>query len=160
VGNNQSQIRSFLEEFSMYCPDTYGLVANAYTPEFSASLDCVTYADLINTAAALAQYMGHLQFYGNRYNAEVSKLTTRLEVRVSETIARIAKDAKITDRTSSQVRKAKAFEADPTLKDLEADLKEKAARASLFEYMPQAIREYLNVIKLEIKTRQEKGVLS
>lgn len=157
---NNSNIKTFLQEFSLYCPDPYGLVAQGYSPEFSSSLAFVSYADLINTAAAIAQYMTHLQFYGNSYASEVSKLNTKLELQIAETIARITESAKITDRTSSQVRKAKAFEANPDLKKLEQELKEKEARAALFDYMPQAVREYLNVIKLEIKTRQEKGVLS
>ena len=151
----KEQLRSFLDEFLQYYPDPHGLVATSYTPDFLASLGIQPYQQLIVVADALAQFVAHIRFYGNQKYSELSVLKSQFEKQLALTVSDISTEEKITDRTPSQFRFAKALRANPQLSDLYDRITQIEKQARLYDYMPDAIREHLNIIKLEIKTRQE-----
>lgn len=152
---SDQQFKSFLDEFLEYYPDPHGVVAASYDSNFMSTLPYQPYPKLIITADALAQFIAHIRFYGNQVNSELSVLRSQYEKQLAITISNIADKEKITDRTPSQLRMAKAFKSDPSLSDLYDRIELKEKKAKLYDFMPDAIREHLNIIKLEIKTRQE-----
>lgn len=154
--SEKQQNKTFLEEFSHYYPDPGNYVAESYSPEFLQSLAYQPYAKLIVIADALAQFVAHIRFYANQENARLSFLRGQYEQKISDIMVAKYRSKELTDRTPSQARNALVMESDPELKSLHQEILKAEQKARMFDYMPDAIREHLNVLKLEIKTRQER----
>ena len=146
----EERLRSFDEALLEGYSDPGELVKIGLSPEFAASLPQQSHSILSTTALALARFASHVQYFGNQYAARASNLKRTLEYQKAKTIGGLEFKAKDTDKS----KLARAYEVNSKLLDLEQELAEAEEQAKHYDRMPEAIHEYINIIKYELRYKQ------
>lgn len=153
-------IKGFEEDLLAEYADFGGLVQLGLSSAFSASIAQQSYDVLISCALALARFVVHLQVLGNKAQADVSILRRKLDFAKIKTIGTIEGfKVKDTDKT----KLAKAYTINPGLEEMERQLYEAEEKAYYYDRLPEAIRDMINIIKYELRRKEqerEKGNLN
>ena len=149
------KVRAFDDELLDGYPDPGGLVKLSLSPRFAASLSQQPHEVLISCALSLARFVSHIQFFGNKYQAEVTHLKRTLESTRAKTIGGLEFKPRETDKAKI----AAAYASNPRLTELEAELAEAERKAKYYEKMPDAFRDMINVMKYEIRRKEQEKEL-
>ena len=124
-----------------------------YQPNFAASLAQQPHTVLISCAYALGRFVSHVQFFGNHYQAQVTHLKRTLESTKAKTIGGLQFKPRETDKAKI----AAAYAANPELPRLEKELADAEKKAKYYEKMPDTFRELINVMKYEIRRKEQES---
>lgn len=149
--SNEHLLTTFDQELLEGYPDTGDFVRLSLSPQFAGSIDQQPYEVLIACAYNLGRFISHVQFFGNKYQAKVTHLKRMLEANKARTIGRLEFKAKDTDRT----KQAAAYQANPELYELEKELDLAEQKAKHYEKMPEVLREMVNIIKYELRRKEQ-----
>lgn len=152
MDNYTEKAKRFEQELLEGYPDAGDLVRLSLSPEFGASIAQQPYETLISCAYSLARFVTHLQTFGNRYQADVSILKRKLDFKKARAIGNLdGLKSKDTDKT----KMARAYAENPELEELEDQLSEAEQKAKYYEKIPDAVRELINVIKYELRKKEQ-----
>lgn len=148
---SKEKTKWFVEELLKGYPDPEDLVARGFSDEFILGISFIQDELLSMTMLALSRFLCHIQFFGNQTKAGVINLRRKLEGTKYQTISSL-KD--ITDRSTSAQMTAKAYASNPDLYTMEKELALLEERAEYYNYMPERIQEYIQVLKYEMRRRE------
>jgi hypothetical protein len=151
VSNYTDKVKRFEEELLEGYADPGDLVNLSLSPQFAASMGQQTHGVLISCAAALTRFAAHIQFFGNKARAEVTHLRRTLEYTKAKTIGGLDFNARDTDKAKA----AAAYKNNPDLERLDKSLAEAEQRSIYYEKMPDVILDLVNVIKYEIRRKEQ-----
>lgn len=134
-------------------PDVDNLVEQSFSDAFIRSVAYQPDELISITLAALSRFLSHIQFFGNQMQAESAKLKRYYEGQYYLTASKL-KD--VTDRTSSHIMRTRAYQANPELQKIEERLADAEEKAKYYERMPERISEHLQVLKYELKRRENR----
>ena len=152
MDNYTTKIKKFDEELLEGYPDAGDLVRLSLSPQFGASLAQQSYETLISCAYSLARFVIHLQVFGNRSQADVSILKRKLDFAKAKTIGNMEG---IKPKDTDKTKLARAYNENPELELLEKQLTEAEEKAKYYEKIPEAVRELINVIKYELRKKEQ-----
>jgi hypothetical protein len=133
-------------------PDMGGYVGLSLSPPFVGSVPQQPYDVLECCAYALGRFVCHIQSFGNQYAARASKLKRQLDIKRAKAIGNLC-DVKSKDTDKSKL--ARAYSENPELGQLEEELADMEERARHYEKMPDAFRELINIIKYELRRKEQ-----
>jgi hypothetical protein len=134
-------------------PDVDNLVQQSFSDDFIRSVAYQPDELISITLAALSRFLSHVQFFGNQLQAESAKLKRYYEGQYYLTASKL-KD--VTDRTSNHIMRTRVYQANPELPKIEERLADAEEKAKYYERMPERISEHLQVLKYELKRRENR----
>jgi hypothetical protein len=134
-------------------PDVDYRVLNSFSNEFIQTVPFIPEELLCITMSALSRFLCHVQFFGNQLQSEVSRLKRYFEGQKFLTMSKLTG---VTDRTTGNLLMAMAYKANPELNLIEEHLAVAEERAKYYERMPERISEHIQVLKYELKRRENK----
>lgn len=141
----------FVDELLKNYPDVDGLVQQSFSDNFIRIVPYVHEEIISITLAALSRFLSHVQFFGNQLQAEAARLKRYYEGQKYLTISGLEG---ITDRTSGNVMMIRAYKANPELQKIEERMADAEEKAKYYERMPERISEHIQVLKYELKRRE------
>lgn len=153
MGEYTHKIREFDEELLEGYPDQGDLVRLSLSPSFAGSMSQQPHHVLIACAGALARFVIHVQHFGNQYQAQVTHLKRNLESLKARTIGGMEFKARETDKAKI----AAAYAEEPRLAQMEEELALAERKAKYYDKMPDAFRDLINVIKYEIRRKEQEN---
>jgi hypothetical protein len=134
-------------------PDVDNLVQQSFSDDFIRTVPYLPDEKISITLAALSRFLSHTQFFGNQLQADAAKLKRYYEGQYYLTASKL-KD--VTDRTSSHIMRTRVYQANPELPKIEDRLADAEEKAKYYERMPERISEHLQVLKYELKRRENR----
>jgi hypothetical protein len=150
---NEQQRKWFLTILLDGYPDVDSLVEKSFSDNFIRAIayEPSEYISIILTA--LSRFLCHVQFFSNQLQAQVARLKRQIDGQ--RYIAMSSLDG-VTDRTTNAQITAKLYKANPNIAKLEEDLAGIEEQARYYEKMPDRINEHIQVIKYELRRREQR----
>jgi hypothetical protein len=134
-------------------PDIDNLVQKSFSDEFIQTVPYLPDEVISSTLVALSRFLSHIQFFGNQLQAEASKLKRYYEGQYYLTASKL-KD--VTDRTSNHIMRTRVYQANSELPKIEERLADAEEKAKYYERMPERLSEHIQVLKYELKRRENR----
>jgi hypothetical protein len=134
-------------------PDVDGLVQQSFSDDFIRTVPYLPDEKISITLAALSRFLSHVQFFGNQLQADASRLKRYFEGQTYQTMSTLTG---VTERTTGNQLKVKAYKANPELIKIEERLAEAEEKAKYYERMPERLSEHIQVLKYELKRRENR----